>query len=241
MTTQGRRVLVSAIAWFENADLLLLLAVLVVVLGTWGFIALADEVAEGGTQHLDERIILALRQPPDRSKPIGPDWLGEAGRDLTALGGFTVLSLVTLGVAGYLAIVRKFHALGLLLAATLGGLALSTLLKWIFDRPRPQVVPHLSQVYTSSFPSGHSLLSAVVYLTLGALLARFVESKRLKTYFLALALLLIFLVGVSRVYLGVHYPTDVLAGWTAGLIWAVLCWLTVRYLQKRGVVESHTS
>src|SRR5205085_9940078 len=107
-----------------------------------------------------------------------------------------------------------------------------------FDRPRPSVVPHLSHVMTSSFPSGHSLLSAVVYLTLGSLLARLVGPPRLKLYFLGVAVLLSFLVGLSRVYLGVHYPTDVLAGWAAGLTWAVLCWLLARYLQHRGAVET---
>jgi undecaprenyl-diphosphatase len=114
---------------------------------------------------------------------------------------------------------------------------LSTLLKDVFDRPRPSVVPHLSYVATSSFPSGHSLMAAVVYLTLGSLLARLVQSARLKLYFLSVAVVLACLVGMSRVYLGVHYPTDVLAGWAAGLAWAVLCWLLARYLQQRGAVE----
>jgi undecaprenyl-diphosphatase len=148
-----------------------------------------------------------------------------------------VLVLVTLAVLGFLLLARKYHALLLLLGATLGGLLLNILLKSYYERPRPTVVPHLSDVRTPSFPSGHSMLSAVVYLTLGAMLARLVERRRLKLYFVAVALLLAFLVGVSRVYLGVHYPTDVLAGWAIGLAWAVLCWLVTQYLQRRGAVE----
>jgi undecaprenyl-diphosphatase len=127
--------------------------------------------------------------------------------------------------------------MGLLLISTLGGLLLSLLLKGHFSRPRPDVVPRLAEVYTSSFPSGHSMLSAVIYLTLGALLSRLVERKGLKVYILSVAMLLALLVGVSRVYLGVHYPTDVLAGWSIGLSWAILCWLVARKLQRKGVVE----
>lgn len=221
----------------SSLDLLMLLAVLLLVLSTWAFIEIADEVSEGETQRIDEQIILALREPGDPANPVGPRWLEEVGRDLTALGGFAVLSLVTLGVVGCLLLARKYHAMWLVLGATLGGMVLAVWLKELFDRPRPDLVPHLSHVSTASFPSGHSMLSAVVYLTLGALLARLTERRRLKVYVLSFALLLTFLVGMSRVYLGVHYPTDVLAGWAAGLTWAIFCWLAARHLQRRGAVE----
>ena len=145
--------------------------------------------------------------------------------------------LATASVAGFLWLRRMFGAMWLIVVATLGGLVVSTLLKSAFARPRPSVVPHLSMVYTSSFPSGHSMLSATVFLTLGALLGRFVKPFRLKAYFLIIALVLTLLVGVSRVYMGVHYPTDVLAGWAAGLAWALICWLVARHLQKRGALE----
>jgi undecaprenyl-diphosphatase len=125
----------------------------------------------------------------------------------------------------------------LVLVATGGGLVLSTVLKHFIDRDRPALVEHRSVVYTSSFPSGHSMLSAVVYLTLGSLLARIMPGRVLKLYFLFLAMALTFLVGVSRVYLGVHWPTDVLAGWCGGLVWALVCWLVARRLQRRGTVE----
>ena len=125
----------------------------------------------------------------------------------------------------------------LVVAATLGGLLVSHLLKDLYDRPRPELVPHLVPVSTASFPSGHAMLSAVVYLTLGALLARLVDAWWVKLYVIVAALGLTGLVGLSRVYLGVHYPTDVLAGWAAGLSWAILCWLAVRYLQRHGMVD----
>ncbi len=206
-------------------------AVLIIVAGTWGFIELLDEVREGDTQNVDEWAVRTLGKYHDVR------WLEEIGRDLTALGGVTVLLLVTLAVVGYLLLVRKFAAMWLVLIAVVGGQLLSTLLKFFIDRPRPDLVPHLSAVYTTSFPSGHSMMSAVVYLTLGSLLARIVPSRAVKFYFIAVALIVTFLVGVSRVYMGVHWPTDVLAGWTAGLVWAILCWLVARQLQHRHIVE----
>lgn len=223
--------------WLGNRSQLVLIAVMIIVAGTWGFIELADEVIEGDTQTFDEWAVRAMRKPEAPEVPIGPTWLHEVGRDLTALGGIAILSLVTAGVGGYLLMIRKYHAFWLLVSATAGALLLSTVLKNAYDRERPSHVPHLSIVHTSSFPSGHSMMSSAVYLTLGVLLSRLVQGRGLKFYFLSLALLLAFLVGISRVYMGVHYPTDVLAGWTAGLVWALLCWLVARYLQSRGAIE----
>jgi undecaprenyl-diphosphatase len=208
-----------------------------VLLGAVGFILIAWAVSRGVTQEFDEALLRLPRDPADPAKTIGPAWLEEIGRDLTALGGIAGLCLLTVIVSGYLLITRKIHAFAFVLAATLGGLTLNGLLKERFDRPRPQVVPHKSQVMTSSFPSGHSLNSAVIYLTLGFLLASLVEKRRLKVYFLCVGLLLTLLVGVSRVYMGVHYPTDVLAGWCAGLAWACTCSLVARWLQQRRAVE----
>jgi undecaprenyl-diphosphatase len=232
-----RRAFLGAYAWLRRADLFVLLAVLAGVVGLWVYLALADEVREGGTQSLDERILLALRRPDNLAEPVGPPWLHEAGRDVTALGGITVLTLLTAVVIGFLIICRRRGAVCLVLIAVGGGELLSLGLKGWVERPRPSVVPHLSYVYTSSFPSGHSMNAAIIYLTLGSLLARLTPHMAAKIYFLCVALLLTGLVGVSRVYMGVHYPTDVLAGWAAGLVWAVLCWLTARYLQHRGAVE----
>lgn len=215
----------------------ILIVALLIIGGVWLFIMIADEVKEGATQSFDEKVLLALRNPNDPAQPIGPHWMAEVGRDLTALGGIAVLTLVTGAVIGFLALQRRFSSMWLVLASTVGGVLLSLALKGLFDRPRPSVVPHLSIVMTTSFPSGHSMLSATVYLTLGALLARVESGWKTKIYFLVTSLILTFLVGFSRVYMGVHYPTDVLAGWTAGLCWALLCWGVARALQRRGQVE----
>jgi undecaprenyl-diphosphatase len=223
--------------WVGGTDLVVLIAVLTLVVGVLGFFLLAGTVSVGGTQRLDERLLLALRHTDDPAVPLGPPALGEAARDLTAVGGVAFLLIVTGAVAAFLLLCRKHHALWLMLATVVGGMLLNAGLKRVIDRPRPTVVKHLSYVDSKSFPSGHSMLSAVVYLTLGSLLARMVRPVRLKLYFVAVALLLTFLVGLSRVYLGVHYPSDVLAGWAAGLAWAVLCWLLARRLQREGAVE----
>jgi undecaprenyl-diphosphatase len=223
---------------FLRAELLPLLLLVLVAGGVWAFVQLADEVMEGGTHRIDERILLALRNPADRSDPIGPRWLEESERDFTALGGVGVLTLLTLAVGGYLVLDGKKRAALLVLLAVGGGLLLSSVLKHEFQRPRPDLVPHGSYVYTTSFPSGHSTMAAATYLTLGALLTRVHPQRRMKAFLLGFATLLTLLVGCSRVYLGVHWPTDVLAGWTAGGVWALLCWLLARWLQHRGQVET---
>jgi len=202
----------------------------------WGFARLADEVAEGGTQAFDQNLLLAFRTGPAHS-PLGPPPVREAARDITSLGGTAVLTIVTIIAAGFLALDGKTHMALFLCASVLGGVAASTVLKDVFHRPRPDLVPYSVYVSGASFPSGHSMMSAVTYLTLGALLARSQERKRIKAYFLLVAIFLTFSVGVTRVYLGVHWPTDVLAGWTAGSVWALLCWLAARWLQSRRTLE----
>jgi undecaprenyl-diphosphatase len=213
-----------------------LLVALVVVAGTWGFVELAGDVLEGDTDAFDRWLVQALRSPEDPEWPRGPRWLVEVGRDVTAFGSSVVVALLTSAVVGYLWLQRKYGALWFVVVAAAGGGLLSHLLKALFARERPEPVPCL-WVSSPSFPSGHAVLAAVVYLTLGILLARLEPRPLLKAYFLGVMMALAFLVGLSRVYLGVHYPTDVLAGWTVGLVWGLLCWLAAWYLQRRGAVE----
>jgi undecaprenyl-diphosphatase len=220
-----------------GSDAVVLVRALLVVGAVWLFMAVAGAVREGDTREIDEMAVRAFRDRADASRIAGPPWLEGVARDLTALGSATVLILFTIAIAVFLAVRRQYHALTLVLVATLGGILLADGLKAVFQRPRPDLVPHLARVYTSSFPSGHAVSSAVVYLTLGALLSQLVQERKLKAYFLGVACFLTFMVGLSRVVLGVHYPSDVLAGWSAGLAWALLCWMTAAHLQRRGKVE----
>lgn len=213
------------------------LALAVIVGGSWGFVELASEVIEGDTKAFDEWALQAMRNPDNPADPLGPRWLEEAGRDITALGGVAVLSIVILAVCGYLLLSGTYRTMIFVALATTTGMSVSMLMKRVFARPRPEVVEHLSYVMSSSFPSGHTMMSAIVYLTLGGLLASIVESRWLKAYLISTALLLTALVGLSRIYVGVHYPTDVMAGWTAGLVWASACLLLFRFLQSTGEVE----
>jgi undecaprenyl-diphosphatase len=220
-----------------NVEPIVLAVLAVGIASLWGFIEVAEEVFEGDTQAFDRWMLEAMRDPQNPAEPIGPRWVEEMGRDATALGGIAWLTFTTVAIAVFLWLDNKTHMMAFTLAATIGGALVSMGLKGLFARPRPDLVPHLSHVYTSSFPSGHSMLSAVVYLTLGSLLAAVMPNRKLKVYVLFVAILLTIFVGVSRVYLGVHYPTDVLAGWLAGLVWALGCWLVARWLQVRGQVE----
>jgi undecaprenyl-diphosphatase len=211
----------------------ILLVLGIVLVGVWGFVELAETVNEGETHTLDTALLLALRNPVDPGQPLGPPWMGEIMRDITALGGTAVLSLLSLSVIGYLALLRRYDLALLVIVAVGGAMLLNLLLKLGFDRPRPGLVPHLTEAYQSSFPSGHSMSSAATYLTLGAMLARVQPRRWLKVYFLSLAIGVMFIVGVSRVYLGVHWPSDVLAGWAAGAAWALLCSLAAWWLGVR--------
>jgi undecaprenyl-diphosphatase len=225
------------VGWLRRADPTALVVAALAAGGLGAFLVVAAVVTASDPWGADARILRAMRDSGDPRVPAGPPWLPEAAADVTALGGPTVLTLLVGGVLGYLGLARRRHAAALVLVATAGGALLSTALKGLYARPRPDVVPHLAVVASHSFPSGHAMVSAVVYLTLGALLARLVGGRWAKGYFVGAAVLLTALIGASRVYLGVHYPTDVAAGWAAGTAWAAACWFTARHLQRRGLVE----
>jgi undecaprenyl-diphosphatase len=211
---------------------------LIIAGGIWVFVEVADEVIEGGSQRYDEAILRALRQPGDPSQPIGPIWLKTAALDFTSLGSTAVITLVCTITVGFFVLRRKWGSVILVLVAIAGGAIVNSILKQSFERARPSLVPHLAEVNSLSFPSGHSMLSAITYITLGTLLARTTSDRKIKIYYLATAIFLAGLIGLTRVYLGVHYPTDVLAGWCAGISWALLCSLAARWLQRRGAVEA---
>ena len=217
----------------DRTELALLVGGIAVLLLLVVFMKLASEVFEGETQSFDKKILLALRDPSDLSNPIGPRWMVGSALDITSLGSDTVLGLAVLFVGGFLLLQGLWRRALFVMAASLGGWFLQASLKQLFQRPRPDVVPHLREVMSMSFPSGHALQSAVVYLTLGTLLMHIAERRLTKLYCMTVAVLATVLVGTSRVYLGVHYPTDVLAGWLLGLSWALVCWMIERSLERQ--------
>ena len=186
---------------------------------------------------LDRRVILALRDPANSSALRGPAWLQETARNITSLGSIIVLAIITFAVAGYLFLARNHAAAWLMLIAVFGGIVLNDLLKFAFARPRPDFITHADQVFTASFPSGHAALSAITYLTIAALLARSQTSFKIRVYFVSLASILTILIGISRIYLGVHYPTDVVGGWCVGLAWGMTCWVVAGWFQAGGGIE----
>lgn len=197
------------------------------------FFGLLDEVLEGDSRELDTQILLMMRNAENHHDPVGPLWFEDMMRDLTALGGTIILTLITLASATYLFIIRQRHKAWFLLISVGTGILVSNAMKLGFDIPRPDLVPHGSHTSMASFPSGHSLMAAVVYLSIGALLAGSQTRYILRVYILSLAILVALLVGLSRVYLGVHWPSDVLAGWLAGSAWAMMVWLLWIFISNR--------
>jgi undecaprenyl-diphosphatase len=217
----------------DRQELVILGGAVLVLALIWLFATLADKVMEGDTRQFDEWVLSSLRQPGDPSQLRGPRWLIWGAQDITALGGPTVLGLTVLAVTGYLCLQGLYRNGLFIFTASVGGWILNWLLKAAFARTRPDIVPHLREVVSSSFPSGHALTSAAVYLTLGALLMRIAEGRLAKYYCITIAMFVTFLVGASRVVLGVHYPTDVVAGWLIGMTWALFCWVVERTLERR--------
>jgi undecaprenyl-diphosphatase len=195
------------------------------------FVKIAVEVQEGETSAFDNAVLNSFRNPADASTTIGPAWLFEAARDVTSLGSYAVLTILLGLVVVYLLLARKRFQAIYLMAAVVSGVLVSNALKIGFNRPRPSF-DNSPEVFTASFPSGHATMSAVVFLTLGAILATHEPQRRMRILFLAAAVALTLLVGASRIYLGVHYPTDVLAGWCLGTAWALLWSLGVQWFAR---------
>jgi undecaprenyl-diphosphatase len=230
MTTSGMRQAARAI--LDRIEFPVLLAGLGIAGALWAVIELAEVARDAAPHALDTAILLAFRQPGHPDLPIGPAWLESAVRDITALGSTSVLVLIVAAVTIHLFLTRQPRTALFVLFAVVSGQIMSSLLKASVDRPRPELVSHLVTETSLSFPSGHATLSAVTYLTLGALAARFLPGRTTRIYVLSLAVLVTLMVGASRVYLGVHWPSDVLAGWCAGFAWAMLWWVVARLLER---------
>lgn len=220
----------DSLAWLGKREKTFWIWLVLVSMSLWLFMAIAVEVVAGGSFTLDERILLSMRNADNLNDLVGPLWLKQVGQDITALGGNAVLSLVSIWVMLFLCLINKSRLALVVLLATGGALLASLLLKSGFDRPRPDLVQHATMVYTSSFPSSHSMLAASAYLTMGALLAQSQSRRRVKALIIISSVLLTLLIGISRIYLGVHWPSDVLAGWAAGAVWAAGCAFLARRL-----------
>lgn len=231
MTEVQRRGFLARLTAYEPLTLITLASI---AGGLFVLQRLTSEVLEGETFRFDEAILLALRQKGDLAVPVGPAWLTHAVSDITSLGGITVLTLLTALIAVYLLLDRRWPIAIFVVSSVLSGWLASTFLKILVARPRPDIVPHLVEVSDLSFPSGHAMVSAVTYLTLGALVARTQRYRSTRIFVMGAGVFLAVIVGLSRIYLGVHYPTDVFAGWCAGALWALGCWLiSKRFIPSR--------
>ncbi len=183
------------------------------------FCLIAVLVSAGLTKGFDNSILLSMRQTGNTSIPLGPAWIRDFMTDISSLGSVSVIVVVTVFAAGCLLLKRSFKMLRVILFAAIGGGVLDLLLKEIFSRPRPEIVPHLVNAEFWSFPSGHSVMSAAVYLSLAAIAAPVQTGSNIRRFIPISAVVIVLLIGISRIYLGVHYPTDVLAGWLLGTAW----------------------
>ncbi|CAN7461034.1 phosphatase PAP2 family protein [Phenylobacterium sp. LjRoot225] len=198
---------------------------------------IAEEIAEGDTFRSDRAILLALRRPGDISRPIGPEWLLQSAVDISALGGFTLLWIFGAAGIGYLALRRRRAEAAWLGASLVGASIIDTVLKSLFDRARPDPSLHLAFVANASFPSGHAMISAAVYLSLGLMIAETDPRLLGRICLLAFMCLMVILIGCTRVYLGVHWPSDVVAGWCLGTVWALMVFAAMRWLRRNGQAD----
>jgi undecaprenyl-diphosphatase len=225
-------------AWrIARTEIVALTALLVVALGIMAFVELADDMTEADGRAFDQAVLLAMR-PGGSADGWGPPWLETAALDLTSLGGIAVLGLFAVIVVLFLILQRKRLSALLLVLGLAGGVALSEGLKALFGRDRPPAAWQAVETINASFPSGHALLSAVFYLSIGVMLTRAFPRRRFKAYVLGVAMLLTLIVGLTRIYLAAHWASDVLAGWSIGAAWAMALWLVAYAVQRRQAVHA---
>lgn len=212
-------------------------AVAALMAGTLGltlFFTIAEGIVEGDQQRVDWAILNWLRPfADDPDRPIGPWWLHEASVDITSLGGISVLLVFALMAMGFLLMHGKKLSAVLMMAGLAGGVALSEGLKGVYDRARPPAEYQLVDTLNASFPSGHALLATVFYLSVGVMLTRAFPRARVKAYALIWSVVLVLLIGLTRIYLGAHWASDVVAGWGIGAFWAMLLWLVAYAAERR--------
>ena len=216
----------------SKIDAKVLMSITIIIIGVVTFTIIAINVSAGNTKSFDMWALKFFRQTNNPVQSIGNELVTSSVRDITALGSGIVIILFTLAVLGLLLFQKKYNMFYLILGATLGGGLLGFLLKEIFGRERPDVIYHLAPETSLSFPSGHSLMSMVMYLSFAALLMRIPYDRAIKIYIISIALFLSLIIGISRIYLGVHYATDVLAGWSIGVAWASFCWLIAHFVEQ---------
>lgn len=208
-------------------------SLLALCLASWiVFLKFCSEVMEGESHDIDQSIIFFIRDYTVPEHLLGKPWFAEMMRDISGLGGIAVLTLLTLAVMAYLILRRNGGQALYVLVAVVTGSMFSNLLKVGFDRPRPDIIPHGSHTMLPSFPSGHSLISAITYLTLGAMVAAAHRGRWMRIYLMAVPVILTLMIGISRIYLGVHWPSDVLAGWLGGAAWASMVWILYRHANR---------
>lgn len=226
---------------FHRIDFQLLLSFLAILLLILLFRQIANWIDAGTTDRIDFELLRLCRDDTPELNPRGSTRFVGAVRDFTALGSGTVLTLLVIAVSMYYFLQGRWRTGLFLLVTSLLGWGLMEWIKDTYARPRPKVVPHLVVESSYSFPSGHAKMSAVIYLTLGAILAANSKRRLVKIFWISLAIGLTLLIGCSRVYLGVHHPSDVLAGWLAGTAWAMFAFLLARVFKYRLHQDAETS
>ena len=194
----------------------------------WIFFTLGSEIGEGDTSAFDRQLITLLRTSGNSGEPIGPAWFKDSMRDVTALGGFTFLTLMTIVVVLALLFHRKRREAIILTATAVSAQISIEILKFLYDRPRPALLIPQIRAFTKSFPSGHTAESTAIFLTVATVIASLETKHHTKILAYTVATFAILAVGFSRVYLGMHWPTDVLGGWVLGTAWAAAAWTILR-------------